>query len=58
MVQQHKDRLLGGVLPELSQKARKAMEEGGLSRKFRGGVNRLRPDNGLFQANPASSFLP
>jgi hypothetical protein len=48
MVQQHKDRLLGGVLPELSQKVRKAMEEGNFNRKFRGG-NRLRPDNVLFQ---------
>jgi hypothetical protein len=48
MAQQHQDRLLGGLLPELSQKARKAMEESSFSWKFRG-VNRLRPDNVLFQ---------
>jgi hypothetical protein len=42
MVQQHKDRLLGGVLPELSQKSRKDMEEGGFRRKSRGGE--LRPE--------------
>jgi hypothetical protein len=33
MAQQQKDRLPGGILPELSRKARKAVEEGGLSRK-------------------------
>jgi hypothetical protein len=57
MVQQHKDRLFAGVLPELSQEARKAMVEGSFSRKS-WGLNRLRQDNLLFQAKPASSFLP
>jgi hypothetical protein len=36
MAQQQKDKLPGGVLAELSQKARKGMEEGVFSGKFRG----------------------
>jgi hypothetical protein len=33
MAQQQKDKLPGGVLAELSRKVRKAVEDGGLSRK-------------------------
>jgi hypothetical protein len=36
-VQQQKDRLPGGQLPELSLQARKAAKAGGFSRKSRGG---------------------
>jgi hypothetical protein len=50
--QQQKDRL-----PEPSQKAREAVEEGGFSRKSRG-LNRLRPERRIFQAYPASSSQP
>jgi phage terminase large subunit GpA-like protein len=45
------------VLPEQGLKARKAVEVGGLSRKSRG-LNRLRPDQRIFWAYPASSFQP
>jgi hypothetical protein len=56
-VQQQNDRLPGGLLPELSRKARKAVEERGLSRKFRE-LNGLKPDRRIFQAIHASSFMP
>jgi hypothetical protein len=51
------NRLPGGLLPELSRKARKAVEEGVFSRKSRV-LNRLRSDRQKIPVYPALSFLP
>jgi hypothetical protein len=45
------------MLRELSQKVWKAVEESGFSLKSRE-LNRLRSEKRIFQAYPASRFLP
>jgi hypothetical protein len=45
------------MLPELSPKVWKAVEEGRFSLKSRG-LNRFRLKKRIFQAYPAASFLP
>jgi hypothetical protein len=51
------NRLPDGLLPELSRKARKAVEEGVFSRKSRV-LNRIRSDRQKIPVHPALSFLP
>jgi hypothetical protein len=51
MVQQHKGRLLGGLLSKLRRKAKKVVEEGRLIR-IPGGVIRLKSNRKIFSGIP------
>ncbi|MEW8505797.1 MAG: hypothetical protein AB2598_03785 [Candidatus Thiodiazotropha sp.] len=54
---QQQDRLPGGLLPEIKRKARKAVEEGGFSRKS-GELSGLRSGRRVSQVYSAIGFLP